>query len=196
VSFSKEDKDRTSQYQAEASRVTLKQQFTSIDDYLKSLGMVASVSAFEPFHYPRIAQLTQRSNQFNLRTIRYTEAEIEKIAEDDRYLTLSFCLKDKFGDHGLISVVILEKQEEALFINEWLMSCRVLKRSMEEFIINKVIEIARANGFKKVIGEYIKTSKNAMVERVYEKMDFHEVGEGKFVVEIDRFEELKTYIYE
>lgn len=196
VSFSQEDQDRTRQYQAEASRTVLKQRFTSIDNYFENLKMKATVLPFDKFHYPRIAQLTQRSNQFNLRTIRYSEAEIEKIAENDCYVTLSFCLKDKFGDHGLISVVILEKQEETLFVNEWIMSCRVLKRSMEEFIINKVIGIARANGFKKVIGEYIKTSKNAMVERIYEKMGFHEIGEGKFAVDVNRFEELKTYIYE
>jgi len=196
ASFSEEDTTRTGQYQAEANRVTLKQQFTSVDDYLKSLEMVATVLPFDQFYYPRIAQLTQRSNQFNLRTIRYTESEIEAIAGDAHYLTLYFCLKDKFGDHGLISVVIMEKKFDELFISEWLMSCRVLKRGMEEFIINKILEVARANHFQKIVGEYIETSKNAMVEHIYEKMGFAEIGNRKFAVDVNQFARLKTYVHE
>ena len=94
---------------------------------------------FDPYHYPRIAQLTQRSNQFNLRTVRYTEAEIEAIAGDYRRITRYFCLRDKFGDHGLVSVVILgqagrstQGRMKARYSSaNWLMSCRVLKRGME-----------------------------------------------------------------
>ena len=81
--------------------------FASIDDYLESLEMIGVAKAFEPVRYARIAQLTQRSNQFNLRTVRYTEGDIERIATDDKYITLYYTLKDKFGDHGLVAVVIL-----------------------------------------------------------------------------------------
>ena len=176
VSYSENDKDRTKQYQAEVGRTTMQSTFENFEDYLKSLEMEATVHPFDEFEIPRISQLTQRSNQFNLRTIRYTEAEIEQIANDDKYLTLSFSLKDKFGDYGLISVVIMEKQDEnTLFLNTWLMSCRVLKRGMEEFIINSIIETAKENGFSKVIGEYIKTPKNAMVEKIYSKLGFEDL---------------------
>ena len=157
--------------------------------------MEATVHPFDEFEFPRISQLTQRSNQFNLRTIRYTEGQIEQIANDDKYLTLSFSLKDKFGDYGLISVVIMEKQDEnTLFLNTWLMSCRVLKRGMEEFIINKIIETAKENGFSKVVGEYIKTQKNAMVENIYSKLGFEELGAGRFEAVVDKFNYNKTNI--
>ena len=96
--------------------------------------MISGIILFTRF---RSNGFTQRSNQFNLRTIRYTEQEIEQLAKEKEHLTLYFTLKDKFGDYGLISVVVLDKQpENTLFISEWLMSCRVLKRGMEEFILD------------------------------------------------------------
>ena len=195
TSYSENDKDRTKQYQAQAQRTTMQSSFENFDDYLKSLEMKATVHSFDEFEFPRISQLTQRSNQFNLRTVRYTEAEIEQIAKDDKYLTLSFSLKDKFGDYGLISVVIMEKQNEnTLFLNTWLMSCRVLKRGMEEFIINSIIKTAKENGFSKVVGEYIKTPKNAMVENIYSKLGFEDLGDGKFEADVDGFVFNKTNI--
>ena len=195
ASYSKEDGDRTKQYQAELGRVSLQKQYDSFEDYLKSLEMKAVAAPFDTFHYARIAQLTQRSNQFNLRTVRYTEADIERIAEDKHYITIYFTLEDKFGEHGLISVIIMEKKnEETLFLNTWLMSCRVLKRGMEEFIINKVMETAEENGFKYVIGEYLKTPKNAMVEHIYEKMGFTPKGENRYVADTESYQKQKTYI--
>lgn len=104
--------------------------------------------------------MTQRSNQFNLRTVRYTEAEIEAVSQSENHICLYFTLKDRFGDHGLISVVILDKKPEStLFVSEWLMSCRVLKRGMEEFIVNKILRTAAEHGYQKVVGEYIPTPK-------------------------------------
>ena len=127
ASYSVDDANRTEQYRHQAERMAYEASFQSYDDYLQGLDMVAVSAPFDPFHYPRIAQLTQRSNQFNLRTVRYTEAEIQSIAQDDSHICLYFMLKDKFGDHGLISVVILDKQPDStLFVSEWLMSCRVL----------------------------------------------------------------------
>ena len=98
--------------------------------------MLATVRPFEAFYVPRIAQLSQRSNQFNLRTVRYTEHDVERIMRAPRYFGRSFMLEDKVGQYGLISVVVLEKRREYLFIENWLMSCRVLKRGMEEFVLN------------------------------------------------------------
>ena len=159
--------------------------------------MVAVAAPFDVFHYPRIAQLTQRSNQFNLRTVRYTEAEIEAISRDDSHICLYFTLKDKFGDHGLISVVILDKQDDnSLCVSEWLMSCRVLKRGMEEFIVNKILQTAAEGGFTKVIGEYIPTPKNAMVKDLYEKMGFIRIGDNRFEADVSGFRYHKTYIME
>jgi len=158
------------------------------------LEMRAVAEPFDSFHYPRIAQLTQRSNQFNLRTIRYNEAQIEAVATDDNHITRYYTLRDKVGDYGLISVVIMDKlANKRLFISEWLMSCRVLKRGMEEFIINDIIQVARACGMTEVIGEYIQTPKNAMVADVYARMGFKQEG-NRFYVDVNTFEERKTMI--
>lgn len=197
ASYSSEDISRTEQYQAEIGRKSLEASYSNIDDYLQSLEMQAEAKAFDEFHFSRIAQLTQRSNQFNLRTIRYTEADIEKISKDDNYLTIYFTLKDKFGDHGLISVVIMQKVDnETLFIDTWLMSCRVLKRGMEEFIINKILDTAKKNGYKTVQGEYIKTPKNAMVEKIYSKLGFHDNGDNSYTADANTFINNKTLIKE
>lgn len=197
ASYSREDAGRTEQYREKAQRAAFEAAFQSYDDYLEALQMRASAAAFDPFHYPRIAQLTQRSNQFNLRTVRYTEAEIEALAQDDSRIGLYFTLKDKFGDHGLISVVVLEKQpEDTLFISEWLMSCRVLKRGMEEFIVDKILSVAAQQGFRRVVGEYIPTPKNAMVKDLYEQLGFARLENGRFQAEVSGFPYHKTFIAE
>ena len=189
--------DRTKLYQAEFQRKQLQVQYQSIDDYLKSLEMIGKAEKFMPENYARIAQLTQRSNQFNLRTMRYSEADIQAIAENENFLTMSLHLKDKFGDHGLVSVVILEKKnEQEVFVDTWLMSCRVLKRGMEEYVVNKIVKLARAHGFKKITAEYIPTPKNAMVEKIYEKMGFTNVGENNYALDVDSYKDQVSYINE
>ena len=195
ASYSKADADRTKQYQEEIARTTLQSVFASYDEYLESLEMKAVAKPFDAFHFPRIAQLTQRSNQFNLRTIRYTEAEIEQLAEDEDHLTLYFTLKDKFGDYGLISVVVMDKLTDTeLFISEWLMSCRVLKRGMEEYILDTIIRTAEREGYRTVTGEYIPTPKNAMVEKLYERLGLQAVGENRYKAEVENYKYHTTYI--
>lgn len=197
ASYSVIDGDRTRQYQAEVNRVELEKLFENYDDYLTGLDMVAESSAFDTFQTPRIAQLTQRSNQFNLRTQRLTENDVVNIRENNDYITQYFTLRDKFGDHGLISVAYMKKLDsESLFIENWLMSCRVLKRGMEEFVVNKLVSIAKERNYKYIIGEYIKTPKNSMVERIYEKLGFTSTGDGKYRLVIDEFSDNKTFIKE
>lgn len=197
VSFSNEDANRTSQYQAEAKRKISEATFDSIEGYLESLEMVAEVRPFDELKYSRIAQLTQRSNQFNLRTIRYTEDEIARLADDSEYVTLYFTLRDKFGDHGLVSVVIMKKMSnEELFIDTWLMSCRVLKRGMEEFVVNSIVEEAKTKGFLSISSEYIPTPKNVMVKDIYEAMGFEKTTEYGYHLNVDDYKSLKTYIKE
>ncbi|MCR4851333.1 MAG: HAD-IIIC family phosphatase [Lachnospiraceae bacterium] len=195
VSFTGVSSDRTAQYQAEFERKQAEKTFESIDDYLKSLEMKGSAKPFEEVRYARIAQLTQRSNQFNLRTVRYTEDEIARIASNDKYLTLYYTLEDKYGDHGLVSVVIMEKiSDKELFINTWLMSCRVLKRGMEEFIVNKIFETAKSGGFEKIKAEYIPTAKNKMVKDIYDTFGFTVTGEGKYEMNVGDYEPRHVYI--
>ncbi len=195
ASYAAETNDRTKLYQAEFERKKLESSFDSIDDYLASLQMEGEAKAFEPSKYPRIAQLTQRSNQFNLRTVRYTEDEIRSIAEDLGYLTLYFTLKDRFGEHGLVSVVILKKLDtETLFVDTWLMSCRVLKRSMEEFVVNEIVETAKKNAFKTITAEYLPTPKNMMVRDIYRTMGFEELGEGRYALSVEDYQIRKTFV--
>lgn len=196
ASYSREDGNRTRQYRESARRAEFEAAFQSYDDYLRGLEMKAVVAPFDPFHYPRIAQLTQRSNQFNLRTVRCTEGEVERLAADDNHICLYFTLRDKFGDHGLISVVVLDKDGDTLFVSQWLMSCRVLKRGMEEFIADTLLRAAREAGFAKVEGEYIPTAKNAMVRDLYEKMGFTPLGDNRFEARVDSYTPHKTFIEE
>ena len=199
ASYSQADKDRTKQYQVEAKRVSLAKTFANEADFLKSLDMVSTVSGFTKFNTPRVAQLSQRSNQFNLRTIRYTEADITAMAENPEVIDLSFTLEDKFGDNGLIAVIIMKKQDdETLFVDTWFMSCRVLKRGMENFTLNTMVECAKRKGYKRIIGEYLPTPKNKMVEQHYPNLGFapsEVASEGaKYVLDVDSYQPRECYI--
>lgn len=172
ASYTAEDEQRTKQYQQEAQRAIVQRQYINEDEFLLSLNMTSQVKPFDKFNIPRVSQLTQRSNQFNLRTVRYSEEEITPLAKSDDYITICFTLEDKYGDYGLISVVILKKDHKSLFIDTWIMSCRVLKRGMEKFTLNKIVELARKNGLNEIVGEYIPTSKNALVKDHYHDLGF------------------------
>ena len=198
VSYSSTDKDRTKQYQVEAQRVSLQKTFTNEADFLKSLNMVSVVSGFTKFNTPRVAQLSQRSNQFNLRTIRYTEADIETMASDAETIDLSFTLEDKFGDNGLIAVIIMKRLDtETLFVDTWFMSCRVLKRGMENFTLNTMVEEARTRGYKYIIGEYLPTAKNKMVEQHYPNLGFVRQENAKtaqYILDVEAYQPRECYI--
>ena len=198
ASYDKADKDRTKQYQVEAQRVSLAKTFTNEADFLKSLKMVSAVSGFTKFNTPRVAQLSQRSNQFNLRTIRYTEADIAEMAKDRKTIDLSFTLEDKFGDNGLIGVVIMKELDvESLFIDTWFMSCRVLKRGMENFTLNAIVQKAKEAGYKRIVGEYLPTAKNKMVEQHFPSLGFRKI-EGaptaQYELLVDQYQPKECYI--
>lgn len=198
ASYSSADKDRTKQYQVEAQRVANAKKFTNEGDFLKSLEMVSEVSGFTSFNTPRVAQLSQRSNQFNLRTVRYTEDQITAIENDPKQKGFAFTLEDKFGDNGLIAVVILqEKDPETLFIDTWFMSCRVLKRGMENFTLNTIVEYAKANGYKKIIGEYLPTPKNGMVAEHYTGLGFTKLEDtetAQWKLNVEKYQNRECYI--
>ena len=194
ASVSENDAERTKQYQVEAKRAIALESFTNVDDFLKSMNMVSDVQKFNKFSTPRVSQLTQRSNQFNLRTIRFTEQEIEDLIVSENHHTLSFTLEDKYGDNGLICVIILEKHDaETLFINSWLMSCRVLKRGMEDFTLNTIVETAKNHGFKYIVGEYLSTAKNEMVKNHYENLGFTEKN-NQWILEVENYQTKEVHI--
>lgn len=165
ASSSQADADRTRQYQVEAERVRLSRTYADEDAFLASLGMVSTVSGFTPFNTPRVAQLSQRSNQFNLRTVRYTEADLAAIAADPGAIGLCLTLADRLGDNGLVAVVVMRRADDAdtLFVENWFMSCRVLKRGMEAFTLNAMATAALAAGCRHIVAEYLPTARNGMV---------------------------------
>lgn len=198
ASYSSADKDRTKQYQVEAQRAVAATKFTNEADFLKSLNMVSVVEGFTSFNTPRVAQLSQRSNQFNLRTVRYTDAEISQMAVDDAYGCFSFTLEDKYGDNGLICVIILQKEDaKTLFVDTWFMSCRVLKRGMEHFTLNTIVDYAKANGFTRIVGEYIPTAKNSMVAEHYQRLGFAPIADAErclYELKVSEYENKECYI--
>jgi FkbH-like protein len=192
-SLSEADEARTRQYQDEARRTGLQQTYDSEDAFLASLEMVATVGSFDRFHVPRIAQLSQRSNQFNLRTVRYTEADVERLMNDPQYLTRYFALDDRIGRYGLVSVVVLKQNAGELFIENWMMSCRVLKRGMEEFILNTIMGVAGEHECARVVGEYVPTAKNGLVRDLYERLGFAAEGTA-WVLETRGFSPRPTHV--
>ncbi len=172
ASFSTEDLKRVELYRVESERREAHAAFGSAEDFLRSLEMRIVIERFDSFHLPRIAQLVQRSNQFNLTTHRYSEAECEALMKDPGVLPLYVKLRDRLGDHGLIGLVVLEPGTDELVIRDWLMSCRVLARGVEQYLMNMVVNEARARNLSKVRGEYIRTAKNQMVEEFFAGFGF------------------------
>jgi len=175
VALGKEDLVRANLYEENAQRAQLEQKFANYGEYLDSLEMTAEIDAFNPTYMERIAQLTNKTNQFNLTTRRYTLAEIESTVWDGRHIGLYGKLTDRFGDNGLISIVLGRIDGANLHLDLWLMSCRVLKREMEIAMLDSIAERAKDLGIGRLIGTYIPTAKNGMVKDHYEKLGFSQV---------------------
>jgi FkbH-like protein len=182
-----DDAKRTLRYQQESERRATEATFASVESYLASLEMQAGVTGFEPFWLPRIAQLTQRSNQFNLRTVRYTEADLAGLAGANDTLARGFTLGDRFGDYGLVGAVIVVAQDpESWFIDTWLMSCRVLKRGLEDFMCNEIAGQVLARGGRWLVGEYVPTPKNGLVKDLLPNLGFSQDERG-WVLDVTAF---------
>jgi len=184
ASFTADDAARAKSYALNAERAALMEQATDMEGYLQSLEMVMTVTGVGAGELPRVTQLTNKTNQFNLTTRRYTEPEVEKLAADPAGVAMALRLADKFGDNGLISVVIARPDpalpEGELLIDTWLMSCRVLGRQVEQATLAVLSEAARARGARALIGEYRPTAKNGMVAEHFPRLGFsaHEPPPG------------------
>jgi len=179
LTFSTEDKNRTEMYKAEAARKTL--HFNAIDmkSYLKSLEMEVDINFSDEFSIPRIAQLTQKTNQFNLTTRRYSEADIKNLADSDKSDVIYLKLRDRFGDSGIVGVIILRYENNKSLFDTFLLSCRVLGRGIEDIFLAQAIELAKKQGCDIAIGEYYKTAKNNQVREFYKKRGFEELEGNK-----------------
>ncbi len=188
TSLSKDDSERTKMYRQNAARSREEANFSDYGDYLRSLEMKAEIAPFTAMYMSRIAQLTNKSNQFNLTTRRYSQADVEAMASDDKFITLYGKLGDKFGDNGVVSVVIGEVKEDVCDIILWLMSCRVLKRDMECAMLDDLVACCEKRGIKKINGFYFPTAKNGMVKEFYGTQGFTKVSAdeaGNTVWELD-----------
>ncbi len=206
TSLSEDDRKRNEMYRANIERKVQQERFTDYREYLLSLEMEGVIHPFEAVYMARIAQLTNKSNQFNLTTRRFTQTQIEAFAADPVYITRYGKLTDRFGDNGVVSVVIGRKgtmadadiyrrgetpgaaaDGDVLHLELWLMSCRVLKRDMEYAMMDSVVAACRECGIGTIMGYYYPTAKNAMVREFYQTMGFEKTDETDTGVTIWRF---------
>ena len=199
TSLSNEDLIKTSQYKARKQLQQTQASFDKYEDYLKSLEMRAIITEFEPMTIQRVAQLTNKTNQFNLTTLRCSEADISHMQNNPDYVCLCARLIDRFTDNGIVSVVSGKIINSVLHIRLWLMSCRVLKRDLEVLMMNEVVKKAREKDVSKICGYYFPTSKNEMVKDFYKKMGFElesedDTGNCVWMLDINFYEEKKVEI--
>ena len=176
VTFSEEDIKRASYYAGNAQRATLQQQVGDLAAYLASLEMEIDFQPFNPTGRARVTQLINKSNQFNLTTRRYTEADVARFENDPQILAVQVRLRDKLGDNGMISVIICRAESDVLEIDTWLMSCRVLGRGVELAVLREVLDHAKLRNARRLRGLYIPTDRNKLVEQHYAKLGFKSAG--------------------
>lgn len=177
IRISKDDLNKTQMYKENYERKNYQSTFASYDEYLSSLEMKAEIEAFQAVHLSRIAQLTNKSNQFNTTTLRCTKEELEEISTNKNYITLYGRLWDKFGDNGIVAVTVGKIENGCLNLILWLMSCRVLKRDMEYAMLDEVVKLCKQHSIHTVRGYYYPTQKNGMVKSLYEKFGFQKISE-------------------
>jgi FkbH-like protein len=198
VSLTPEDRDRAKEYRREGQRKTMLASITDVQAYLASLEMKAMIRPFNSVDVPRIAQLINKTNQFNLTSRRRSEAEVVTVLSDLRYAGFSLRLSDRFGDYGLVSAVICEHSGRELRVDTWLMSCRVLNRQVEEETMNHLMSLAGARGCDMVIGRYVPTARNTMTRDLYPRMGFHivraEAGVLEFCRAVNSYDAFQTHI--
>ena len=199
TSHTADDEKRNEMYRANAQRIQSEKTFSDYGEYLESLDMNAVIDKFDEVSLSRITQLTNKSNQFNLTTRRYTLSEIKAVSSDESYIKLYGRLTDRFGDNGIVSVVIGRTENDSLHIDLWLMSCRVLKRDMEYAMLDRLTEICKSRGITRIYGYYFKTAKNSMVKNLFSDFGFkklteEENGNSSYVLEISGYQKKNRYI--
>jgi FkbH-like protein len=194
TAVSAEDLARAELYKVEAQRRVAQATFTDVTEYLKSLQMQITLEGFPEEKIARISQLFARSNQFNLTTQRHTEAACTRMTQEANVIPLCASLSDQYGDHGLISIVVAQVEPDGLRLSDWLMSCRVLKRGVEDYLMNHVVNLARERGLRWIRGQYIPTSKNAMVKDFYAQFGFETTDQLNWVLDTHGYSPRENFI--
>ncbi len=187
VTLTDEDRTRTQQYRGNAEREVVRGGAGDLGAYLASLNMRLIWGRFDDSNRQRIVQLINKTNQFNPTTRRYTQADYDAFVQDPDVVGLHLRLIDRFGDNGLIAVVIGKAEGDALVIDTWLMSCRVLGRDAEAATLALLADTARKRGARKLIGEYRPTPKNGMVRDLYPRLGFEQIDEARFVLDLANY---------
>lgn len=177
--FSRDDISRSEDYKLNKKRNALKERSTDISEYLSSLEMYSEVSAVTMENSTRPVQLMLKTNQFNLSNKRRNEKDLESLLLNDNFTILQFRLQDKFADNGVVSVVVLEKKGKVLFIDTWVMSCRVFGRTLEFFIFNEILKFAHTNMIEALNAEYKKTEKNKLILDLLKTLNFKKIHDNK-----------------
>lgn len=196
LELTREDLERNGSYLANTIRLEQEKSFINYDEYLQSLQMIGVAKELESSDVQRFAQLTNKSNQFNVRTIRYSVANLENLLANTTHRLLSIKLQDCFSDYGLIACIVLEKRGTVCFIENWLMSCRVLKRNVEDFTLKKIVAIAQDFGTTTIEGEYIPSAKNSLVKNLYSDLGFTEIRENYYQLLVTDFQNRPIFIEE
>lgn len=186
-----DDFARNKMYKANVQRDQLKKETINIEEFYYSLDMVATVRKIEDFHVPRIAQMTQKTNQFNLRTKRYTEADIKNFKSSPDHEVYYLSLADKFGDNGIVGTAIVHKEENQFFIDSFIFSCRALGRTAETALLNYIINDVADKGVNTLTGEYIPTKKNMPCKDFYENHNFTKKPNNFWEIRIDNYKAKK-----
>ena len=177
TTITKEDKLRTALYQADAKRKELEKSTVTLEDFYKSLEMTTIIKTDNHADFKRIAQLTQRTNQFNLTTKRYSENQILDFMDSQNCKVLSLELNDRFGSNGIVGVLIAKIDGEKSYIDTFLLSCRVIGRMVEDTFLSYLTKVLKDKGVETLIGEYIPTKKNLLVMDLYKKFGFKLIEE-------------------
>jgi FkbH-like protein len=200
IALTAEDMARTQQYRENFERESAREQATDMPSYLRSLEMKLHWSRFTETDQARIVQLINKTNQFNLTTRRYAANEVADLLQNPSALTLQIRLSDKFGDNGIISIIIGYLQDDATVdIDTWLMSCRVLGRQVENAVLGILVDEARRLGAHRLVGRYRPTEKNSMVAEHYQRLGFTALpaepeNDQRFELRLDAFNEVSTFI--
>lgn len=179
TSLSADDKKRSEMYRENAQRAQAQASFSDYGAYLRSLEMKAVIAPFDTSHAARITQLMNKTNQFNLTTRRYTDAEVAACMSDANTVTLYASLADRFGDNGIVSALIGRAENGVLTIEEWVMSCRVFKRDLELAVFDALTAYCRTHGIASIEGDYLPTAKNAYVRTLYPTLGFSQTSESE-----------------
>jgi FkbH-like protein len=186
IRLTEEDMQRGEMYQTQLVRDRYAAGFQSIEDFWNGLELEVKLEAARPLSIPRIAQLTQKTNQMNLTTRRYSEAQIEALIGDSNWRLFSLSARDRFGDHGIVGAMFLNMKADDCHIDTFLLSCRILGFRLEHYMIAFAAAAARQDGKRRLIGEFIPTAKNKIAADMYLNLGFQKVSDSLFSADLDR----------